>query len=160
MEIISLKAEIQVYSDIEALEKVDQQLLQTAEQSMHNAHAPYSNFKVGAAVLLSDQTIISGNNQENASYPAGTCAEQVALNYASAVYPNQSVLAIALQTKHPTTPQKIPSMPCGICRQAILEYQHKWSQDIKIITRSEQGLIYVAKSIDAILPMAFTKDAL
>jgi len=160
MESIKINTEIKVYNNLNELPENFQQLLSSAEEAMHKAHAPYSNFKVGAAVLLDDGAIVQGNNQENASYPAGTCAESVALNYASAMNPNAKVVAIAIQTKHPTTPQEIPSMPCGICRQAILEYQHKGGQDIVILTRSEKGMIYMANSVNDILPFAFDKSAL
>ena len=105
--------EFSEYIEKELLEE-DKKLLSEARKSAKSAYAPYSKFKVGSAVLLGNGKIISGNNQENAAYPSGLCAERVVLFYASSQNPNAIIKSIA-----------ITNVPCGACRQAILEYETK-----------------------------------
>ena len=84
----------ELYQSAEELNKSDKNLLIAAKKALINAHAPYSNFSVGAALLLEDGEIITGNNQENAAYPSGLCAERVAIFYASSQHPNKKIIAI------------------------------------------------------------------
>src|SRR4051812_31499587 len=108
-------------------------LLEKAKQAIKNAYAPYSKFKVGAAVLLANDTVITGSNQENASSPAGICAERVALSAASAMHPNEAVIAIAISAKGNDKTVISPVTPCGICRQTLLEYEFRFDRNIQII---------------------------
>jgi cytidine deaminase len=124
------------------------------------AHAPYSEFHVGAAVLLENGKIVTGNNQENAAYPSGLCAERVAIFYASAQYPNSAVKAIAVTVKSKNMVVSEPLSPCGACRQVIAEYENKSEKPIRIIMSGEKGPIYIAKSIESLLPLMFSKKYL
>ena len=126
----------------------DRGLLSSAKRSAANAYAPYSKFKVGAAILLKNGKIISGNNQENAAYPSGLCAERVALFFASSQYPGQTIKAIA-----------VTNVPCGACRQAILEYETKQRSPIRIIMQKENNII-ISEGISHLLPLAFNSSAL
>ena len=132
-----------------------QQLLHAAEESRANAYAPYSNFKVGAAVLLENDEIVIGNNQENASYPSGLCAERVAVFQAGARFPGISIKAIAISAGSSKFSVEKPAAPCGNCRQAIAEYELKQDQPITLILRGESGPVYKIDSIADILPLAF-----
>ena len=93
-------------------------LVQAARAAMQNAHAPYSQFKVGAALLTADGAIFSGCNVENASYGLTNCAERTAIFSAVAKSgPNLEINAIVV-----TNDQNVPCSPCGACRQVIYEF--------------------------------------
>lgn len=158
MESLDLHTKVRVYSLIECSnEKKD--LIEKAKNSTNSAYAPYSGFHVGAAVLLEDGTIVTGNNQENAAYPSGLCAERTALFYANAHYPNLSVkaIAIAAQTKGNFT--KDICAPCGSCRQVLVEVENRYDTPIQIIMYGENH-IYEVDSIRDLLPFCFEKSSL
>jgi len=151
--------EINITSIIEELSydeltEMDQKLINNAKESTKNSYAPYSKFSVGAAVLLNNNEIISGSNQENAAYPSGLCAERTTLFYANSRYPNVPVktLAIAARTENGFIDEPIP--PCGACRQVILETEKRYKQPIKIILYGSKK-IYIIKGINALLPLSF-----
>ena len=131
------------YSD-EEISASDSQLLSSAKKSALKAYAPYSKFKVGSAVLLGNGKIISGNNQENAAYPSGLCAERTALFFASSQYPNEKIKTIA-----------ITNVPCGACRQVILEYEAKQKSPVRIIMQKEKNKVLISEGISSLLPLAF-----
>jgi cytidine deaminase len=142
------------------LAKKDAELLVEAQKMVKGAYAPYSEFHVGAALLLDNGKIVTGNNQENAAYPSGLCAERVAIFYAGAQYPNNAVKAIAISVKSKSQVIKEPLSPCGGCRQVISEYENKFGKPIRIIMMGEKGQIYIAKSIESLLPLMFSKKYL
>ncbi len=148
---------IDVFENEKQILPEDLKLFTEAEKAMHIAYAPYSEFKVGAAVLLDNGKIISGNNQENAAYPSGLCAERVAIFYASAQYPNVTVKTIAIICN--TNIPEIVS-PCGACRQAIAEYEQISGKKIRMIMGTPGGKIYVANGIETLLPFMFGKKHL
>ncbi|MES2565264.1 MAG: cytidine deaminase [Bacteroidota bacterium] len=156
----SIVTEFDVYESIKDLEKNDAVLLSEAQKILKNAYAPYSNFNVGAAVLLDNGKIITGNNQENAAYPSGLCAERVAIFYAGAQYPKVDIKTIAITVKSKNVIINEPLSPCGGCRQAIAEYENKSGKPIRIIMSGEKGKIYIAKSIESLLPLMFSKKYL
>ncbi|MCD6018586.1 MAG: cytidine deaminase [Bacteroidetes bacterium] len=157
---LSILTEFEVYNSIKDLAKKDGELLLEAQKILKNAYAPYSNFNVGAAVLLDNGKIVTGNNQENAAYPSGLCAERVAIFYAGAQYPNVDIKTIAITVKSKNIVIKEPLSPCGGCRQAIAEYENKSGKAIRIIMSGEKGQIYIAKSIESLLPLMFSKKYL
>lgn len=126
------------------------QLLTHALAAAQKAYAPYSNFKVGAAVLLENGETVVGNNQENSSYGLSMCAERVALNYAHATYPDVKVVAIAVAS--PSTNDLVT--PCGACRQVIAEVAQRQGADIPIVMKTEQGS--QINYISDLLPQAFS----
>jgi cytidine deaminase len=144
-------------SDDELPEELAELLVQ-AKIAIATAYAPYSEFRVGAAVLLENGEIVSGSNQENASSPAGICAERVALSAASSLHPNVAVIALAVSAKASTGVLTEPAAPCGICRQTILEYEQRFNHDIEIILRGEAGKIFRISSVKNLLPLYFGRD--
>jgi cytidine deaminase len=156
---IELKCTFTEYS-VEELSEEDRELLATAKQCLHSAYAPYSNFKVGAAVLLENGTTVLGNNQENASYPLGLCAERVAIFSAGANHPGIKIKAIAIAAASKEFQINNAVTPCGACRQVIAEYEYRYKSPVKIIMAGENGKVLVAESIREFLPMQFTADDL
>jgi len=157
---ITISAVFKTYSSINDLSEVDKQLCNEAKAILINAYAPYSNFFVGAAVLLGDGTIVTGTNQENAAYPSGLCAERVAIFYASSVHPNKKVVAVAVATKsNRLNSNSKPVSPCGACRQALSEYEVKYSSPIKILMLGENGEVYESYSVANLLPLMFSSNS-
>ena len=142
--------------DFSAKEK---ELFKQAEKAAEKAYAPYSNFKVGAAVLLENGKIISGNNQENAAYPSGLCAERVALFYANAQYPDVAVSGIAVIAITPkgNILESVP--PCGSCRQVLLETENRFQNKMKVFMVGRKSVHFV-DSASELLPLSFDKDML
>ena len=104
-----------------------------------NAYAPYSQFKVGCAILLDNNKIVVGSNQENAAYPSGLCAERVAIFQAGAIYPKAKIIKIAITAASENNPTIKPIPPCGACRQSIAEYEFKQDTPIEIYFMGETG---------------------
>jgi cytidine deaminase len=157
VEIICRLTEYQTAGELSA---PDQKLLADARQSATSAYAPYSQFNVGAAVLLENGVTIKGNNQENASYPLGLCAERVAIFAASANYPGIPIVAIAVTARSDQFGINKPVAPCGACRQAIAEYEHRFGKNIRMILSGEEGAIMTTDSIGTLLPFQFNGDDL
>ena len=136
-----------------------QKLILIARESSKNAYAPYSKFSVGAAVLLANGEIIKGNNQENADFTDGLCAERVALFYAHAIYPDVAVEAIAVTAKNQDVLIPGPAQPCGSCRQVMVETESRYNRQLMIILDGAEKIV-VLKGADNLLPFAFKPDAL
>ncbi|WP_299434405.1 cytidine deaminase [uncultured Maribacter sp.] len=152
--------DISVFSSINELENRDKKLMKRAIEARKNAYSPYSNFTVGAAVLLENGEIVLGNNQENAAYPSGLCAERVAVFYAGANYPGVKIKAIAITATSINYKVDTPVAPCGNCRQAISEYEIKQESPIELFLMGETGKVIKCKAIADILPLAFTSSFL
>lgn len=133
------------------------ELVRLAKEATSRSYAPYSNFRVGAAILLSNGEIITGANQENAAYPSGTCAERSACYYAGAMYPDAKFEAIAIAARG-TDGEFVdePCSPCGACRQALLQYELLAGKGVKTLLVGRDR-IYRLESIRSILPFAFTE---
>jgi cytidine deaminase len=133
----------------------ENELLQAAEAALDHSYAPYSNFRVGAAVLLEDGSIITGVNQENAAYPSGLCAEQVALYRCGAAMPGMKVLRMAI-TARPPGDEPFPGIsPCGGCRQVMMEFVHRQKETFGLIMPLKNGIWLRVKRAEALLPYAF-----
>ena len=143
------------FDGIHELSEKDQKLVVNARQAMAQAYAPYSKFKVGAAVLLTDGTIIKGNNQENIAYPSGLCAERVALFYAGANHPNIEVESIVIVTEGELLKSSEIASPCGACRQVMLESQRRQKNSYRVILVGQNGEVIVFHSLEDLLPFAF-----
>ncbi len=147
------------YSAVEDLPKADQNLILSAREASGKAYAPYSRFRVGAAIRLANDEIIVGNNQENAASPIGLCAERVALFFANATHPETSVKAIAVTASGESGLIEQPVKPCGSCRQALLEAEVRFRQPIRIILEGKQK-IQVFEGVESLLPFAFKPESL
>ena len=124
------------------------------------AYAPYSKFRVGAAILLDNGKIVLGSNQENAAYPSGLCAERVAIFQAGAIYPDAKIVKMAITAASDTNPTIAPIPPCGACRQSIAEYEFKQETPIEIYFMGEIGEVYKSDSMKNLLPFMFDKNFL
>lgn len=147
--------ELLVFDSLDKLSSPDRELMQRAIDAREDAYAPYSNFKVGAAVLLDNGKVVVGNNQENASYPSGLCAERVAVFQAGAIYPGVAITHIAISAASEIHKVDRPAAPCGNCRQAMVEYEQKQHTPIQILMMGETGEVYKCSAITDILPLAF-----
>ncbi|MEM9647072.1 MAG: cytidine deaminase [Bacteroidota bacterium] len=152
--------ELSVFETSEELSQIEQKLLSRAEAAREDAYAPYSSFKVGAAVLLKNGETVIGNNQENASYPSGLCAERVAVFQAGAKYPGVTIQAVAISATSKDYVVDMPAAPCGNCRQSLIEYEQRQKSPISILLRGEVGPIYKCNSLADILPLAFSSSFL
>ena len=132
----------------------DRQLVDAAVASMQNAYSPYSHFKVGAAVRLSDGSIVTGSNQENAAYPSGLCAERTAMFAASAQHPDLAIRSLAVAGGLDGVLENTPASPCGACRQVMAEYQKKSGQPMEVLLVGSRE-IWKFDRIDDILPFIF-----
>lgn len=139
--------------------KIYQDLIARAIKIMKNAYAPYSKFKVGAAVLLDNDKIITGNNQENASFPMGSCAEKVAIHYAEAQYPTAKIIAIAIVAENEEGVVKTPISPCGSCRQLLLEATSRSNTPITVIMHGTSFTRIISDS-RLLLPLSFDGSSL
>ncbi len=148
------------YDDASELKKSEQALLKRAFEASKDAYAPYSNFNVGAALELEDGTIITGNNQENAAYPSGLCAERVAIFAAGAQHPGKKVKALAITANSIKIKVSSPIAPCGACRQVLAEYEKRYSAPIKIILKGEEGKVLTIDSASSLLPLIFSRSSL
>jgi cytidine deaminase len=147
------------YDSVWDLPDSDQQLVLAAREAANHAYAPYSGFHVGTAILLANGNIVKGNNQENAAFPAGLCAERVALFYAHANYPDVPVKSIAITASNSHGIISDPVKPCGSCRQAFIESEFRFKQPIRIILEGNKK-IQVFEGIDNLLPFAFKPESL
>jgi cytidine deaminase len=160
MKEIKIETTIEVFNSMSDLPSEVQSLMLQAIETRKNAYAPYSKFRVGAAILLENGKVVMGSNQENAAYPSGLCAERVAIFQAGAIYPNVKMLTLAITAASDTNPTVSPIPPCGGCRQAIAEYEFKQETPIEIYFMGEKGEIYKSNSITNLLPLSFDKTSL
>lgn len=142
------------YGSVEELSVEDRELAQAAVQAISGSYAPYSKFNVGAAVRMSDGTIVTGANQENAAYPSGLCAERTAMFYANAHYPDKAMTAIAIAASQGGVLCEEPATPCGQCRQVMAEYQAKGGRPMSIILVGSK-IIYKFDRVECVLPFIF-----
>jgi cytidine deaminase len=126
-----------------------------AIQQLDLAYAPYSNFHVGAAVLIEGSDVFGGSNQENASYPLCMCGERVALYHTAMAAPNAIIKAIAITARNEKVKMLKPVMPCGACRQVILEYEQRNGQDIQLLFKADDDHVYILGSAKDLLPFYF-----
>ncbi|WP_308990909.1 cytidine deaminase [Mariniflexile litorale] len=160
MKEVKIESTLYVFESIGELPKEAAFLMQKAFEARDKAYAPYSNFNVGTAILLDNGEIITGNNQENASYPSGLCAERTAIYYAGSQYPDAKVVRMAISATSKNKPTLNPIPPCGACRQAIAEYEIKQESPIEIYFMGETGKVAKSTSLANLLPLVFDKSVL
>lgn len=160
MKEISIQTKIKVFNSLEELPQDIQELMNLAVEIRKKAYAPYSHFRVGAAILLDNGQTVVGSNQENAAYPSGLCAERVAIFHAGAVFPEAKIVKLAITAASDHNPTLSPIPPCGACRQSIAEYEFKQETPIEIYFMGESGEIFLSDSISSLLPLSFDKSAL
>ena len=156
---MEIRINIEEYKSPDELSDEEQQLIESAIQTARDAYAPYSEFHVGASLLLDDGTFVDGNNQENAAYPDGLCAERVAMFAANALHPGSPVKIMAVAAIYQDKLLDQPVYPCGSCRQALLESENRFMQPIRILMYGKAG-IHAANSIKDLLPLSFDSSFL
>ncbi|MDR3272696.1 MAG: cytidine deaminase [Flavobacteriaceae bacterium] len=154
-----LELPIEIYSDRKELCGEDFNLITKAQEARKLAYAKYSNFKVGAAVLLDNGKIISGNNQENAAFPSGLCAERTAVFYAMANYPLSRIVKLAVVAGKDDNNAE-PVSPCGSCRQVLLEYEKNQKTSIELLFSGTKGEVIKFFSCADLLPFSFDEKNL
>jgi len=159
MKTTEIRIVVHEFANIDELPVNDQNLLLEARRITELAYAPYSGFHVGAAVLLENGIIVTGNNQENSAYPSGLCAERVALFYANANYPDSSVKTIAISAAKNGVLVNESVKPCGSCRQALAETEMRFKTPIHIILDGQDAIL-VLTGVESLLPLSFSKKAL
>lgn len=141
----------------EELSDVERGLVDAARQATAGSYAPYSHFKVGAALLLDNGVTVTGANQENAAYPSGTCAERSACFYAGARYPGARFEMIAIAAIGTDgRPVATPTAPCGACRQALLEYEKLAGHPVVVLLAGAEEVLRLP-SVGSLLPFAFSE---
>jgi cytidine deaminase len=151
---------IDVLDSAEELSQQERQAIEMAQEAAKDAYAPYSNFLVGAALVLEDGTMFKGSNQENAAYPSGLCAERTAIFAMSAHHPNKKIKMIAVTARRRSEEHFLPAMPCGACRQVMAEYEHKQQEPIPVLLQGPDGKYYRLRSVSDLLPFQFSKEHL
>ncbi len=155
MKEFEVKAKV-IEASFEDLDAIDRELVEKAKASTYRSYAPYSHFRVGAAILLDNGEIVEGSNQENAAYPSGLCAERTAAFYAHTRYPDSKFLAIAVAARDTDGEFcESPVSPCGACRQSLLEYETLAGGPVKVLLVGNDK-VYILESIKSLLPFAFT----
>ena len=160
MKELKIESIFHIYDTIEELPNDISLLMSKAVEARKLAYAPYSQFKVGTALLLENKEVVTGNNQENVSYPSGLCAERTAIYYAGSKYPNSKILRMAISAASSTKQTNSPIPPCGACRQAIAEYEIKQQTPIEIYFMGETGNVVFSRSLSNLLPLLFDKSVL
>jgi cytidine deaminase len=160
MKELTIQTVFKVYDALDQTPSEVQALMEKAIAARNTAYAPYSRFRVGAALLLDNGAIVVGSNQENAAYPSGLCAERVAIFQAGALYPNAVITTLVITAASETNPTLSPIPPCGACRQSIAEYEFRQDTPIAIYFMGEKGVVYLSESIANLLPLTFDKTAL
>tara|TARA_R110002049_G_scaffold96570_1_gene236248 strand:+ start:2233 stop:2715 length:483 start_codon:yes stop_codon:yes gene_type:complete len=160
MKEVKIETTLGIYEDFSELPEGIQSLMNSAIEARDNAYAPYSKFNVGAAILLDNNEVVIGSNQENACYPSGLCAERTAIYYAGAKYPKAKILkmAITASSQNQITDKPIP--PCGACRQSIAEYEIKQDAAIEIYFMGAKGKVVKSHSLANLLPLLFESSVL
>ncbi|RYG01901.1 MAG: cytidine deaminase [Chitinophagaceae bacterium] len=138
----------------------DKALLEKAREATADAYAPYSHFKVGAAAKLDNGEIVTGTNQENASYPVGICAERTLLAAVSTQFKGRQIVAMAVSYDNEGGDSDQPVAPCGMCRQSLVEFETRMQHPIKIIMGGLTGGIITVENATSLLPFAFHKTAM
>ena len=160
MKPLTITSRLEVYDSIDEVPQDIQELMDKAVDVRDTAYAPYSRFKVGAAIYLENDEIVVGSNQENASYPSGLCAERTAVYYAGAKFPETKILKIAISAKSLRHKVISPVPPCGACRQALVEYEVKQEEPIELYFMGETGKVVKADSVKDLLPLVFDSTCL
>jgi cytidine deaminase len=160
MKEISITSTFTIFDSVSELPTAVFSLMEQAVEIRKKAYAPYSHFRVGVAILLDNDKIVLGSNQENAAYPSGLCAERVAIFSAGALYPEAKIIKMAITATADHNPTLTPIPPCGACRQSISEYEIKQEQPIEIYFMGESGSIYKSDSLKNLLPLMFDKKLL
>jgi cytidine deaminase len=150
----------ETFNGIEDLSTTDKMLCLKAKAALASSFSPYSKFKVGTAILLADEQIVLGSNQENVAYPSGLCAERVALFNIGSNYPNAVIKSMAITAQTDVFKVVNPVTSCGGCLQVMIEIEKRQKSPIEVLFYCIDGQILKVKSVKNLLPFAFVEDRL
>lgn len=148
------------YDQMEDLDAESKYLVHKAKEATESAYAPYSKFHVGAALILDDGTLVTGSNQENASYPLSMCAERVAIFAAIASHPGKTIKKLAIVAHRKNHKELAHTPPCGACRQVLLEVEERQKSDLAIVFLGQEDKWQVSPSVSVLLPHHFDRKSL
>lgn len=160
MQKIEVKASATIYNNVEELSQEDKMLMDKAIEARKKAYAPYSKFNVGAAFLLENGEIVLGNNQENAAYPSGMCAERVGVWKIGSEFPGVKIKKLAITAASENSTVDKPVGPCGACRQTLSEYEINQKEPMEVLFMGEVGKIIKTESLLSLLPFSFDSSYL
>lgn len=144
-----------IYESESELSQEEQQLLKLSREAATRANAGYSHFQVGAALMLENGAIVTGNNQENSVYQ-GLCAERTTAFSAASQYPTVPFKTLVVTAINPSEKLTRPVPPCGACRQVLFEYESKYGKNVQILMAGEEGEIWKVNSAAELLPLTFS----
>lgn len=150
----------ETYKTLEELDNESKYLVHKAKEAAHHAYAPYSKFHVGAALILDDGTVVTGSNQENASYPLCMCAERVALYTVSSMYPGKRIMKMAVVAHKKNHKELSAASSCGACRQVMAEFEGRQAKPFEVIMHHDNNQWIKCQSASSLLPYVFSKDNL
>ena len=150
-----IQIEYKKYDSIDELSFEYQKLWNAALDARQFSHSPYSNFTVGAAIELEDGEIITGTNQENASFPAGLCAERTAMYRAGIQAPNKKFKKIAIAASRRDSETLASAPPCGGCRQVMLEFEKRHQQGFELLFTDAEGKFIIIDKPTDLFPFSF-----
>ena len=160
MEKKEIKISYSIYQHSNELDTADFAMIQNALEAVKSSYSPYSKFAVGAAVRLANGKIVKGSNQENGAYPSGLCAERIALFAAGSQYPGVAVESISITAKTENRTHLQPVVPCGACRQVMIEYENKQNSPMRVVLHGENDSCFVLDNATSLLPLSFKADFL
>ena len=163
MNTAKVEFQYKVYDSIKELDAGDAALLNAARKATKNSFAKFSNFKVGAAARLkNEKEIMTGSNQENASYPVGICAERALLAAVASRFGNKTIetMAISYLNNNKGKKSSEPISPCGMCRQALVQYEVNTKHPIRLILSGQSGKVYLINEAKSLLPLQFDGSVL
>lgn len=147
------------FCQIEELSEEERKLIEVAIQATKNSYSPYSHFAVGAALLLENGDVVMGANQENAAYPSGLCAERSAIFAAQSTQPEQPISTLAIAARNGGGLMREPIVPCGSCRQVVLEIEDRYKRPVRVLLYGTDG-VYVVNTIKDLLPLQFVGESM
>jgi cytidine deaminase len=148
------------FKTLDDLDSESQYLVHKAKEATAHSYAPYSKFCVGASLILEDETVVVGANQENASYPLCMCAERVALYAAASQFPGKKITKMAVIAHKKNHKEAASAAPCGACRQVMLEFEQRQNSEIQIVFLAQSNEWIKCSSVSDLLPFSFSKESL
>ncbi len=158
MESMNIEINVSILQ-IDELTPSQRKLVESSRKACDKSYSPYSKFAVGAALELDNGEMLWANNQENAAYPSGLCAERSLLFYAKSNHPDNVILRMAISAKNNGEIVEKPVAPCGTCRQVLLETANRQITPIEIILAGKDK-VYIINDVKDLLPLRFDADDL
>jgi len=151
---------LQTFDQVDDLDAESKYLVHKAKDAAQHAYAPYSKFHVGAALILEDDTLLTGTNQENAAYPLCMCAERVVLYTASALHPSKKIKKMAVVAHKKNQKDLVAATSCGACRQVMSEFESNQKKPFQIVMLTKESRWVIFPSASFLLPYSFNQENL